>query len=245
MARWRISSSATTVTACWRISRSKSPSTPASRAATSHACGAPRPRRDTGSTSERPASSGWSGANSAVSPARPFGLESSSPRRITSARTCSSAASGISRRNERAEIVSPRPDEHVDRAAGGRRQRAHQLVEPALLEHEPLEPLVDRDAALQDLVLLVHEARERLLGDRDERQLVGHLEHREAQPARLLHERGRQLGVLEPGPEAEPGEVAARKQPHELALALGAVELDARRQQKLPARQPGRRVEEL
>ena len=58
------------VTACWRISRSKSPSPPASRAATSHACGAPRPRSETGSTSERPAISGWSGANSAFSVAR-------------------------------------------------------------------------------------------------------------------------------------------------------------------------------
>ena len=68
IARWRISSSATTVTACWRIRRSKSPSPPASRAATSHACGAPRPRIDTGSASARPAMSGWSGANSRARP---------------------------------------------------------------------------------------------------------------------------------------------------------------------------------
>ena len=71
--------------------------------------------------------------------------------------------------------------EHHHRAADRGRQRPHQLVEPALLEHQPLQPLVDGDAALEHLVLLVDEPRERLLGDRDERQLVGHLEHREAE----------------------------------------------------------------
>ena len=108
IARWRIISSATTVTACWRIRRSKSPRPPVSRAATSHACGAPRPLSETGRTSERPAISGWSGANSAFSAALPDPFESSSLRRTTSSRTCSSASSGTWRLNAFAEIVSPR-----------------------------------------------------------------------------------------------------------------------------------------
>ena len=103
--------------------------------------------------------------------------------------TCSSAASGSSRRNSFDGDRLAAGREHAHRAAGRRGQRAHHLVEPALLEHEPLEPLVDRDAALEHLVLLVHQPRERLLGDRDERQLVGHLEHREAERGRLLDER--------------------------------------------------------
>src|SRR5262245_30917544 len=161
MARWRISSRATTVTACWRISRSKSPSPPVSLAATSHACGAPRPRRETGSTSERPAMSGWSGANSELSTVRlPLPASSSLRRRLGDL-----AADGL--RRER--VAAARG--HADRPPGGCRQRAHDLVEPALLEHEPLEPLVDRDPPLEHLVLLVHEPGERLLRQRDEGQL--------------------------------------------------------------------------
>ena len=127
----------------------------------------------------------------------------------TSARTCSSASSGSSRRNasrgdrvargSRARITAP------PIAAG---ERAHDLVEPALLEHEPLQPLVDRDAALEHLVLLVHQPRERLLGDRDERQLVGHLEQREAERARPPPPSpAGSVVVLEAGAEAEPGQV--------------------------------------
>ena len=52
-------------------------------------------------------------------------------------------------------------------------------VEPLLGEHDPLEPLVRGERAAQDRVLLVDEVREGLLGERDERQLVGHLEQRE------------------------------------------------------------------
>src|SRR4051795_10377829 len=43
------------------------------------------------------------------------------------------------------------------------------------------EPLVGRQRALEHRVVLVDEVRGRLLGDRDERQLVGHLDEREAQ----------------------------------------------------------------
>ena len=54
--------------------------------------------------------SGWSGANSAFSTARPWPFESCSPRRATSLRTCSIASPGSWRRNAFEEIVSPRPE---------------------------------------------------------------------------------------------------------------------------------------
>jgi hypothetical protein len=104
---------------------------------------------------------------------------------------------------------------------------------------------VDRDAALEHLVLLVHEACERLLRERDEGQLVRHLEDRERELARLLEERLRQRVVVEAGAEAEPGEVMPRQGPHELALALVGVELDPGRQQQLAARQPRRGIGQL
>ena len=116
-----------------------------------------------------------------------------------------------------------------------RGQGAHHLVQPALLEHDPLEPLVDRDAALEHLVLLVHEPRERLLGERDERQLVGHLEDREPERGRLVHEARRQRVVVEAGAEPEAGQVPTAQQPHELALAFLGLELDAGGQEQLPA----------
>src|SRR3954447_18634805 len=68
-------------------------------------------------------------------------------------------------------------------AADRRGQRTHYRIQAALLEHQPLQPLVGGDAALKHLVLLVHEVGERLLGERDERELVGHLEYREAELA--------------------------------------------------------------
>jgi hypothetical protein len=140
--------------------------------------------------------------------------------------------------------LAPRA-EHGHRAADGRRERAHQLVQAALLENQPLEPLVDRDAALEQLVLLVHEPRERLLGQRDERQLVGDLEHGEAELLRVAHERRRQRLVVEPRAEAEPGEVMAVKQAHELAQLLGPVEPQPGGEQQLAPGQPGRRIGQL
>ena len=144
------------------------------------------------------------------------------------------------------EIVSPRLESTHDRAADGRGERAHDLVEPALLEHEPLEPLVDRDAALEHLVLLVHEPRERLLGERDEGQLV-RAPRTPGSRARAPPRRARPGSsvVVEAGAEPEPGQVVPGEQPHELALALLGVELDAGREQQLAARQPGRRIGQL
>ncbi len=255
MARWRISSRATTVTACWRMSRSKSPRPPASRAATSHAWGPPRPRIETGSTKERPASSGWSGANSSrssegIAPVRaepaPSRTAPAVPLRLcTSPRTYSSASSGTWRRNSLDAIVSPRADSTQTAPPVVAARARTTSSSPRSSSTSRSSRLWIAMPALQHLVLLVHQPRERLLRQRDERQLVRHLEHREVELAGLLEERLRQLLVIEAGPEPEPGELVARQQPHELALAFLAAELDARGEQELAAGQPRGRVRQL
>ena len=97
---------------------------------------------------------------------------------------------------------------------------------------------MDRDAALEHLVPLVHEPRERRLCEGDERQLVRHLEDREGEPASLVDHARRDARMLEADPEAETGEMAAGQQPNELSLALFVVELDAGGEQQLAAREP-------
>ena len=136
--------------------------------------------------------------------------------------------------------------EHAHRAAGRGGQRAHHLVEAALLEHQPLEPLVDRDAALEHLVLLVHEPRERLLGERDERQLVRHLEHREVELRRLLDERRRAAsrGRSRCRTRARPGGGPASSRTNSRWRSSVSSWMPGR-QQELAARQPGRRVGQL
>jgi hypothetical protein len=104
---------------------------------------------------------------------------------------------------------------------------------------------VDGDATLEHLVLLVHQSGEGLLGQGDEGQLVGHLEDREAELARLLEQRGGQGVEVEAGTEAEAGQMAPGQQPHELALALLGVELDSGGQQQLTAGQPRRGIRQL
>jgi len=108
-----------------------------------------------------------------------------------------------------------------------------------------LEPALHGDPALQDLVLLVDEAGEGLLGDRDERRRVGDLEQREVTFLRLLDQGFRQLAVAEAGAEAEPGEVAVGEQADEGALLCSGVERDAGGQHQLAAGEPGGRVLEL
>ena len=144
--------------------------------------------------------------------------------RAPRARTAPAPRRGSGRRNVSGGDRLAAPVEHHTAPPIAADERAHHLVEPALLEHQPLEPLVDRDAALQHLVLLVHEPRERLLGDRDERQLVGHLEHREAEPRRAsVHGASGSCVVRRSRAEAEPGEVVVDRQPHELRAGASAV----------------------
>ena len=124
------------------------------------------------------------------------------------------------------------------RAADRARQRAKDSVEPAPLDDETLELLVDPRPPLQYRVLLVHQAREGTLRDRDERHLVGDLEHRNPQLRRLVDERLGHLLVLEPRTDADPRDAVVREAFAELALPRGGVQLDARGEQQLTARQP-------
>jgi hypothetical protein len=104
---------------------------------------------------------------------------------------------------------------------------------------------VRRQRTAKDGVLLVDQAGRRGLGDRDERQLVGHFEHRKVALGRRIEHRLGHRVVAEARPEAEPGELVVRQPGDELALARGAVELHPRGQKQLGARQPRRRVKQL
>src|SRR4051794_10001415 len=137
------------------------------------------------------------------------------------------------------------PVEHERSAADERRERADDRVEAALGEHDPLQALLGGDRALQQRVLLVDEPRERLLGQGDERQLVRHLEQREAALVRRLDERLGHRLVREPGADPHAGEPVVGERRDELALALRAVQREPGRQQELTARQPRRRVRQL
>ena len=69
------------------------------------------------------------------------------------------------------------------------RQTCGKVLDQFGLEHQLFQPAMDRNPALEHLVLLVDQARERLLGDGDERQLVGDGEQREV----ALRRRGRRI----------------------------------------------------
>ena len=194
--RRRISSSATTVTACWRIRRSKSARPPESRTATSQACGPSRFPAATGRASPRPDTLGCSGANITGLPALRRSRISSPISRSTVLRKL---AAELADRHRVPVLV-----EHGDRAADRRCEGACDLLEAALLEDELLEPLVERDAALERLVLVVDEPAERLLGDRDERHLVRNLEQREVEPPRLREQRPGSCACSKPVPKPRP-----------------------------------------
>ena len=93
--------------------------------------------------------------------------------------------------------------------------------------------------------MLVDEVREGLLGDGDERHLVGHLEEREAELVGGLDHRLGHRRVGEAGAEAEAGQPVAGEPRDVLALGVGALELEAGGQQQLAARQPRRRIDDL
>ena len=181
--RRRISSSATTATACCRISRSKSPRPPESRTITTQAWGGPPPGEITGWASARPATEGWAGTKGWPSPAWP-----SASLRIAADRVGGELAAEAAPGEALAAAV-----EDGDGAADGGGDRRRDFLQAALLEDQPLEPPLHGDAALQHLVLLVDEPGEGLLGDRDERRRVGHLEEREVALLGLVDQRFRQL----------------------------------------------------
>ena len=240
--RRRSSSSATTVTAWWRMQavdlgqaagvldghEPRLPGTPPRSGAS------PAP---TGSARPRGARSGWLGTKLLPS-----------PRRARSRSSCAERLDDLvaelaAERAHRLALAAAVEDERG--AADERRQRADDRVEAALGQDDPLQALLRGDRALQQRVLLVDEPRERLLGERDERQLVGHLEQREAALARGLQQRRGHRVVLEAGAEPDAREPVVGQRRDEVALGGRAVERHARRQQELAARQPGGRVGEL
>src|ERR1044071_7898697 len=70
-------------------------------------------------------------------------------------------------------------------AADRRGNRCHDLLQAALFEDQALQSPLHGDATLQHLVLLIDQAREGLLGDRDEGRRVRHLEERKVAFLRL------------------------------------------------------------
>ena len=130
------------------------------------------------------------------------------------------AARLLARRARRSLTVPPREDPFHQRRRHrgvGQREREHRRsladaegAQPRLqllgvqAPRERLGEHVPGHAALQQLVALVEQLREHALGDRDERQLVGHLEQRERALARLVAQRRRELLVGEARAEAEP-----------------------------------------
>ncbi len=99
--------------------------------------------------------------------------------------------------------------------------------------------------ALEHFVALVQELRERALGDRDEGQLVGNLEHGKRALARLGEQGRRQPLVREARAEAEARDLVLVQTRDQLALGLRAIQLHARRQQQLAPAQPRRRIDQL
>ena len=194
-----------------------------------------RPARSPGGPGPGPATEGWAGTKGWPSPAWPS----------ASLRIAPIASAESWRRKPRPARRSPRPSRIADGAADRGGDRRRDFLQAALLEDQPLEPALHGDAALQHLVLLVDEAGEGLLGDRDERRRVGDLEEREVALLGLVDQRFRQLLVAEAGAEAEPGEVAVGEQADEGALLGGAVERDPGGQHQLAAGEPRGRVLEL
>ena len=124
-------------------------------------------------------------------------------------------------------------------------ERGRDTLQPLLREHDLLQPLVRRQRALQDRVLLVDQVGERLLGDRDERRLVRHLDEREAELLGRRAQLAGRLGVGEPGAEPEAREVVRRQVLHERALAARIGQVHPGGEQQLAAREPRGRVVEL
>ena len=135
--------------------------------------------------------------------------------------------------------------EHDDRPAQRRGQGPGDRREPSLAEDDALQALLRADRAAQELVLLVDDVAERPLGDGDERELVGHLEDREAPGVRLLHHRHGDGVVGEARPHPDAGEAVVVEPRDERPLAVGVGELHPGREEDLAARQPRGRIEQL
>ena len=155
-------------------------------------------RPATGSTSARPARSPVVGRERLGVPARAR-RRASAP--IAAICVVARAGGGTSGR----PAASPRAVEDERGPADQPGERADDPVEAALGEHDALQALLRGDRPAQQRVLLVDQPRERLLGDRDERQLVRDLEQREAALARAPRRAPRARGrARSPTPNPRP-----------------------------------------
>ena len=206
--------------AWWSVRRSNSVSAPASLAADE-----PRVRHVGGRARCRSAASAPPAAPARAPRARRRARSRGARRRGCAPRSSSRSSSTVSsvsgwRCERRTSSVAARVEDHR-RAADQRRQRLGDAVEAALGEHDPLQPLVRRERPLEHRVVLVDEVRGRLLGDRDERHLIGHLEQREAELRGGLAQRLGHRLVREARAEPEPGEPVPGQQLDERPLAVG------------------------
>ena len=193
--RRRSSSSATTVPPWCSARRSTSARPPESLTPATHACGA-RPRLGGDGQHERAAGEvGMVGRERlGVARARAAAGLGADRRDLLVVERAAERAAG----QRRAAAV-----EHERRPADQPGERADDPVHAALGEHDALQALLGGDRAAQQRVLLVDQPRERLLGDRDERQLVRDLEQREAALARRLDQRLGHVVVREAHAEAQ------------------------------------------
>ena len=175
------------------------PAPPASLTATSHASGTRAGRR-------RPAAATPSAATgSAERPVavRGDGHERRAPRRGARARAARSRSAVDDLRLERAAegraapASSPRASNTSTGPPISVASAPTSASSPRSESTIRSQPLLRRERPAQDRVLLVDELRERRLGDRDERHLVGHLEHREVALGRRLEQRLGHLVVRE------------------------------------------------
>ena len=154
--------------------------------------------------------------------ARRRGRARAARRRVASSTSASAAAAAPSRR---ASALAARvEDERRCRrsATPARRRRRRGPRSESTIRSQPL---VRGERALQHRVLLVDQVRERLLGDRDERHLVGHLEEREAAlGGRLDAAPSGTSACANPVPKPEAGEVVVGQPRRRTRAALGGVE---------------------
>ena len=125
-------------------------------------------------------------------------------------------------------------------------ERGGHLRDAAPLQHRPRQRVFGVDGPLQGVVLLGQQPREHRLGDRDERHVVGDLEHREPELLGLRDERPRGPGV--PEPDAEPQTRDARVDEAADVRALGGgrrPETQSGREDELSALEPRGRVLEF
>jgi hypothetical protein len=179
----------------------------------------------TGSASERGARSGCDGTNPRAS--------------VRRARSRSSAPERVQRLRLAAAVEDDR------RAADQRRQRGCDRVQPALAEHDALQALLHRDRSLQQRVLLVDQAGERLLGHRDERRVVRDLDQREVALGGGLNQRLGHLLVAEADAEAEAREAVVGQPRDVAALLVGRRQRQPGGEQQLTTGEPRGRVREL